>query len=292
MPESPTPRRCTIGPVEIGPGRPLAVIAGPCTLESLDMGLAIGETVRDACAQLGLAYVFKASFDKANRTSVTSPRGPGMDEGLAHLATIRETLGVPVTTDIHDPAQAAPVAAVVDCLQIPAFLCRQSDLLAAAAEAATARQIAVNVKKGQFLSPAEMVGPVRKLSESGCENVLLTERGTFFGYHRLACPCQMVTTRVLRRDALDAAARLGNPDGRPAGPGPAARAGGGRFGGARGLHRVPPGPVQGVVGRGDAAADRGDVGAAADAGGGARRARLMNEKENPPLTRGARGVVR
>ncbi|MEQ8850601.1 MAG: 3-deoxy-8-phosphooctulonate synthase [Phycisphaerales bacterium] len=181
----PNARTCSFGPVTIGSGRPLAVIAGPCTLESLDMALAIGETVRDACAELGLAYVFKASFDKANRTSVTSPRGPGMDEGLAHLAMIKDKLGVPVTTDIHDPAQAAPVAEVVDALQIPAFLCRQSDLLAAAAEAANARGIAVNVKKGQFLSPAEMVGPVRKLAESGCENVLLTERGTFFGYHRL-----------------------------------------------------------------------------------------------------------
>ncbi len=181
----PTPRTCSFGPVTVGRGHPLAVIAGPCTLESLDMALTIGEAVRDACAELGLGYVFKASFDKANRTSVTSPRGPGLDEGLAHLATIRETLGVPVTTDIHDPAQAAPVAEVVDGLQIPAFLCRQSDLLAAAAAASTARGIAVNVKKGQFLSPAEMVGPVRKLAESGCENVLLTERGTFFGYHRL-----------------------------------------------------------------------------------------------------------
>ncbi len=181
----PNPRTCSFGTVTIGDGHPLAVIAGPCTLESLDMALAIGETVRDACAELGLSYVFKASFDKANRTSVTSPRGPGMDEGLTHLATITSKLGVPVTTDIHDPAQAAPVAEVVDALQIPAFLCRQSDLLAAAAEAANARGIAVNVKKGQFLSPAEMVGPVRKLAESGCENVLLTERGTFFGYHRL-----------------------------------------------------------------------------------------------------------
>ncbi|GJM19890.1 MAG: 2-dehydro-3-deoxyphosphooctonate aldolase [Phycisphaeraceae bacterium] len=179
------PRLCSVGPVEIGPGRPLAVIAGPCTLESFDMGLEIGRTLRDTCAELGLGYVFKASFDKANRTSVTSPRGPGLAEGLDQLGRIRDELGVPVTTDIHDPAQAEPVAAVVDALQIPAFLCRQSDLLAAAAEAANARGIAVNVKKGQFLSPGEMVGPVRKLAESGCENVLLTERGTFFGYHRL-----------------------------------------------------------------------------------------------------------
>jgi 2-dehydro-3-deoxyphosphooctonate aldolase (KDO 8-P synthase) len=144
-----------------------------------------GGGVRDLCRGLGLAYIFKASFDKANRSSVRSPRGPGLERGLDWLGRIGRELGVPTTTDLHEPAQAAPVADVVDLLQIPAFLCRQTDLLHAAGVAASQRGRGVNVKKGQFLSPREMTGPVRKLEESGCSNVLLTERGTFFGYHRL-----------------------------------------------------------------------------------------------------------
>ncbi len=176
---------CTIGPVTVAADRPLTVVAGPCTLESLELGLRIGETVRDACRERGLQYIFKASFDKANRSSASSARGPGIDEGLDALATIRDRLGVPVTTDIHTPDQCGPAAEVVDCLQIPAFLCRQTDLLTAAGMAAAAHGRAVNVKKGQFLAPREMVGPVRKLAEAGCRNVMLTERGTFFGYHRL-----------------------------------------------------------------------------------------------------------
>ncbi|RMH10057.1 MAG: 3-deoxy-8-phosphooctulonate synthase [Planctomycetota bacterium] len=178
-------RTCTAGAVEIGRGFPLAIIAGPCTLESVSLGLEVGRRLRDACVEFGLGYVFKASFDKANRTSVRSPRGPGLERGLEALARIRDELAVPVTTDLHAPEQAEPVAAVVDMLQIPAFLCRQTDLLAAAGEAAGRAGKAVNVKKGQFLSPREMVGPVRKLAEAGCDNILLTERGTFFGYHRL-----------------------------------------------------------------------------------------------------------
>jgi len=176
-------RTASIGPVTIGEGRPLAVIAGPCTLESLDLGMRVAEALRDACADL--PCVFKASFDKANRSSAASPRGPGLDQGLDWLSRIREQVGLPVTTDIHLPDHAAIVAPIVDCLQTPAFLCRQSDLLAAAGEAARDHGRAVNVKKGQFLSPAEMRGPVRKLDEAGCDNVILTERGTFFGYHRL-----------------------------------------------------------------------------------------------------------
>ncbi len=178
-------RVCTVGGIEIGAGRPLAVIAGPCTLESKELGLEVGRVLKDACASLGLPLIFKASFDKANRTSVASARGPGMGEGLEALAAIRDELGLPVTTDIHEAGQAMPVAAVVDMLQIPAFLCRQTDLLAAAAAAGKAHDRAVNIKKGQFLSPREMAGPVRKLAEGAHENVLLTERGTFFGYHRL-----------------------------------------------------------------------------------------------------------
>lgn len=181
----PMARTTAAGDVVIGPGRPLAIIGGPCLLESRDLALEVGRTLRDACAELGLGYVFKASFDKANRSSIASPRGPGIERGLRELGEVRERLAVPVTTDIHEQAHAGPAAAVVDMLQIPAFLCRQTDLLAAAGRAAAGRGRAVNAKKGQFLSPREMAGPVRKLAEAGCSNVLLTERGTFFGYHRL-----------------------------------------------------------------------------------------------------------
>ena len=174
-----------MGDIVIGPGNPLAVIAGPCALESRDLAMEVGSAMRDACDAAGLPFIFKASFDKANRTSVTSPRGPGLAQGLDDLAAVREALGAPVTTDVHDPSQADAVAEVVDLLQIPAFLCRQTDLLTACGEAAARAGRAVNVKKGQFVAPAEMTGPVTKLAVAGCANVLLTERGTFFGYHRL-----------------------------------------------------------------------------------------------------------
>ena len=160
---------------------PLLIIAGPCILESDAINMRIGETMRDACAQHGLSFVFKASFDKANRSSVKSARGPGLERGCDMLAKLKSALGVPVTTDIHEPQQAARAAQAVDILQIPAFLARQTDLLAAAA--ATGR--AVNVKKGQFMAPAEMAGAIGKLRESGAKQIMLTERGTFFGYHRL-----------------------------------------------------------------------------------------------------------
>lgn len=175
------PRTCTIGPIEVGPGRPLALIAGPCVLEEPDVNRRIAETLVQLTTDLGLPFIFKASFDKANRSSIHSVRGPGLDPGLAVLAEIRREFAVPVTTDIHEPAQAATAAEIVDLLQVPAFLCRQTDLLAACA--ATGRP--VNVKKGQFLSPAEMRHVVTKLEEGGCEQIMLTERGTFFGYHRL-----------------------------------------------------------------------------------------------------------
>lgn len=178
-------RLCHAGPVAIGPGQPLAIIAGPCVLESLDHALLIGRTVQALCKPLGLPYIFKASFDKANRSSINSPRGPGLEQGLAWIKTIKAELGVPATTDIHDPAQAEPAARVVDILQIPAFLCRQTDLLMAAGEAAAKHGRAVNVKKGQFMAPGEMKGAIKKLAEANCTNVMLTDRGTFFGYHRL-----------------------------------------------------------------------------------------------------------
>jgi 2-dehydro-3-deoxyphosphooctonate aldolase (KDO 8-P synthase) len=141
--------------------------------------------MKTACDGAGVSYIFKASFDKANRSSIRSARGPGLERGLGWLSSIRGKLGVPVTTDIHTPEQAEPVARVVDLLQIPAFLCRQTDLLVAAGQAAATHGRAVNVKKGQFMSPGEMGGAVKKLAEAGCTNVMLTERGTFFGYGRL-----------------------------------------------------------------------------------------------------------
>ena len=181
-----TPRITRAGDIAIGADHPLTIIAGPCVLESLDLGLTVGRALQETCKRLGLSYIFKASFDKANRSSVDSPRGPGIDQGLVWLSQISRELGVPVTSDIHEPAHAEPAAAVLDILQIPAFLCRQSDLLEAAGRAIAGDPTkAVNVKKGQFLSPAEMAGPVRKLAEVGASNVMLTERGTFFGYHRL-----------------------------------------------------------------------------------------------------------
>jgi 2-dehydro-3-deoxyphosphooctonate aldolase (KDO 8-P synthase) len=174
-------RTAQIGRVEIGGGGPLALIAGPCVIESEAHSLRLAEEIRDICAALKMPFVFKASFDKANRSSLHSFRGPGLKEGLRILGLVRKQIGVPVLSDIHEPAQAAAAGEVLDCLQIPAFLCRQTDLLAAAA--ATGR--CVNVKKGQFLSPEEMSNVAAKLRESGCDNFLFTERGTFFGYNRL-----------------------------------------------------------------------------------------------------------
>jgi 2-dehydro-3-deoxyphosphooctonate aldolase (KDO 8-P synthase) len=171
--------------VRIGAGHPLCVIAGPCVLESPELGVQIGRAMRDACTAHGVSYIFKASFDKANRSSIHSARGPGLERGVSWIAQIGRELRVPTTTDLHEPSQAEPVAEVVDLLQIPAFLCRQTDLLTAAGRAARRYGRGVNVKKGQFMSPGEMGGAVRKVAEAGCGNVMLTERGTFFGYGRL-----------------------------------------------------------------------------------------------------------
>lgn len=166
---------------EIGAGNPLALLAGPCVLESLERCLYIGRTIRDITRRLGIPYVFKASFDKANRSSFNGFRGPGLVKGLEMLQTIKDELGVPIITDIHTEAQAAPAAKVADILQIPAFLCRQTDLLYTAAR--TGRVI--NVKKGQFLAPKDMRNVVDKLLEGGNSNILLTERGASFGYNNL-----------------------------------------------------------------------------------------------------------
>ncbi|MBM9536779.1 3-deoxy-8-phosphooctulonate synthase [Desulfobulbus alkaliphilus] len=169
------------GCIRVGPQAPLLVLAGPCVLESEGLAREVISEMQAIAARLGISYVFKASFDKANRTSLSSYRGPGMKEGLRVLGRLREELKVPVVSDIHEANQAAPAASVLDILQIPAFLCRQTDLLAAAA--ATGRM--VNVKKGQFVSPWDMEHVVNKLRGSGCEGLLLTERGASFGYNNL-----------------------------------------------------------------------------------------------------------
>ena len=170
-----------VGGVKIGTGQPLAIIAGPCAAESLDLCLEAGAALQQACADAGVGYVFKASFDKANRTSGATGRGPGMEEGLGILAQVKAKLQVPIITDIHLPEQAAPVAEVCDALQIPAFLCRQTDLLVAAA--ATGKP--VMVKKGQFLAPEDMQAVVDKLQAAKANGIMLCERGTMFGYHNL-----------------------------------------------------------------------------------------------------------
>ena len=170
-----------IGPYTCGPGRPLLVIAGPCVMESERLCLGIADTLARIAAGLPIQLVFKASFDKANRTSAGAYRGLGIDEGLSLLDKVRAVTGLPVTTDMHLPEQAPAIGEVCDLIQIPAFLCRQTDLLLAAA--ATGR--AVNVKKGQFLAPADMRHAVAKLLAGGCQDICLCERGTFFGYGRL-----------------------------------------------------------------------------------------------------------
>ncbi len=163
------------------PASSMLLIAGPCAIESLPLCLDIAGQMKGICEELGIRYVFKASFDKANRTSAASYRGQGIDDGLKVLEQVKKQIGVPVLTDIHLPDQASIVAEVADVLQIPAFLCRQTDLLEAAAETGKA----VNVKKGQFMAPEDMQYAVGKINGKGNANVLLTERGTTFGYNNL-----------------------------------------------------------------------------------------------------------
>jgi 2-dehydro-3-deoxyphosphooctonate aldolase (KDO 8-P synthase) len=183
-----------IGPYHCGTNQDLLLIAGPCVIESRDLTLQIAERLRSATAKMPVQFVFKASFDKANRTSGHAYRGPGVDEGLRILDEVRRSLDVPVTTDVHESQQAASVAEVCELLQIPAFLARQTDLLVAAGS--TGR--AVHVKKGQFLAPWDMKHVITKLQSAGCENVLLCERGTFFGYGRLVNDmCSLPMMRAL-----------------------------------------------------------------------------------------------
>jgi len=173
--------RVAIGDIEVANDAPLMVFAGPCQMESRAHALEVASALKETAAALGLGLVYKSSFDKANRTSIGGKRGIGLEAALPVFAEIRETLGLPIVTDVHDAAQCALVAPVVDVLQIPAFLCRQTDLLVAAAK--TGR--VVKVKKGQFLAPWDMRNVVAKVVASGNSNVLLTERGASFGYNTL-----------------------------------------------------------------------------------------------------------
>ncbi|MCP4395233.1 MAG: 3-deoxy-8-phosphooctulonate synthase [Alphaproteobacteria bacterium] len=170
-----------VGSVTIGNNLPVTLISGPCQIESRDHALMMAEELVKITDKLGMSFVFKASFDKANRTSIDTPRGVGLDKGLEILAEIKKKIGCPTLTDIHEKEQCAPVAEVVDILQIPAFLCRQTDLLVEAAKTGAV----VNVKKGQFLAPWDMKNVVKKISDSGNDNILLTDRGTSFGYNTL-----------------------------------------------------------------------------------------------------------
>lgn len=175
------PNPVHVGPVSIGRGRPLALIAGPCVMEPNDLTLVIARRLAEVCGGLGMPLIFKASFDKANRTSKSSYRGPGLAGGMKVFERVKAETGLPVSTDVHESAQAGPIAEVVDLLQIPAFLARQTDLLEAAA--ATGRPL--NVKKGQFMAPWDMTNVVAKVNSAGQAGLLLTERGTTFGYGRL-----------------------------------------------------------------------------------------------------------
>jgi len=169
-------------------GQSLILIAGPCVIESEDLCLTIARTLKKVCAKLDIQYVFKASYDKANRTSAKSFRGPGLAEGLGILGKVRERVGVPVLTDVHSEKDTTLAAEVIDILQIPAFLCRQTDLI----QAAVATGRIVNIKKGQFLSPAEMGQVVKKAAEAGGRQLMITERGTTFGYNNLVADMRSI----------------------------------------------------------------------------------------------------
>jgi 2-dehydro-3-deoxyphosphooctonate aldolase (KDO 8-P synthase) len=173
--------RFKIGNVEIGVNAPMFVMAGPCVIETKAICLDIANRLAEISSRTGIGVIYKASFDKANRSSVSSYRGPGLEKGLDIFASIKDKTGLPVMTDIHLPEQAEIAAGVADCLQVPAFLCRQTDLLCACAKTGKP----VNVKKGQFLSPDEMKNVVEKIRHFGNDKIILTERGTFFGYNRL-----------------------------------------------------------------------------------------------------------
>jgi 2-dehydro-3-deoxyphosphooctonate aldolase (KDO 8-P synthase) len=171
----------TIGDITVGGTEPISLITGPCQLESLDHARMMAEKIAEACAPTGTRFVFKASYDKANRSSISTQRGLGMERGLEVLGHIREEFGVPILTDVHEASHCAPAAEVCDILQIPAFLCRQTDLLVAAGRTGAA----INVKKGQFLAPWDMAHVAEKIASTGNERILLCDRGTSFGYNTL-----------------------------------------------------------------------------------------------------------
>ena len=183
-------RTFSAGKVALGPGAPFFVIAGPCVIESEGHASMLADRLGAAAGELGVPLVFKASFDKANRTSVSSYRGPGLKEGLRILAAIATRTGLPILSDVHEVSQVGPAAEVCDVLQIPAFLCRQTDLLVAAGK--TGR--AVNIKKGQFVSPAEMANAAEKVASTGNEKIILTERGASFGYQNLVVDMRSIPT--------------------------------------------------------------------------------------------------
>jgi 2-dehydro-3-deoxyphosphooctonate aldolase (KDO 8-P synthase) len=199
-----------IGDITVGGGAPLALISGLNVIEGEDATLAVAEHLRERAAAHGFPLIFKASVDKANRSSWRSFRGPGMDDGLRILARVKSELGLPILTDVHEPAQAKPAAEVADCLQVPAFLCRQTDLLVACA----ATEKAVNVKKGQFLAPRDMRHVVDKLSRAGATGICLTERGTTFGYGNLVVDFRgLIEMRSMAPVCLDATHSVQFPGG-------------------------------------------------------------------------------
>jgi len=211
MAAMPTPPVAQLGPYRLGPGQPLALIAGPCVIESAEHALRLAEQIASLARGLQMPYVFKASFDKANRSSVESYRGPGFEAGLDVLRRVRQSAGVPVLSDVHEPAQAGPAGEVLDGLQVPAFLCRQTDLLLACGRAGRC----VNIKKGQFLAPEKMRLAVDKVRSTGNPNVLATDRGTFFGYERLVS--DMTALAIMREFApvvFDATHSVQHPGGR------------------------------------------------------------------------------
>jgi 2-dehydro-3-deoxyphosphooctonate aldolase (KDO 8-P synthase) len=175
------PKIVTVGDIDIGGDRPFALITGPCQLESLAHARMMAEKIAEACAPTGTQFIFKASYDKANRSSISTQRGLGMDEGLKILGQIKAEFGCPILTDVHDAGQCAPAAEVCDVIQIPAFLCRQTDLLLAAGQTGAA----INVKKGQFLAPWDMGNVAEKIASTGNERIMLCDRGTSFGYNTL-----------------------------------------------------------------------------------------------------------
>jgi len=175
------PRVVSVGDIAIGQQNPFALISGPCQLESLEHARMMAEKIAEACAPTGTHFIFKASYDKANRSSISTQRGLGLQEGLTILSKIRDEFGCPILTDVHDTAQCIPASEAVDVIQIPAFLCRQTDLLLAAGETGAA----INIKKGQFLAPWDMQNVASKIASTGNQNIMLCDRGTSFGYNTL-----------------------------------------------------------------------------------------------------------